>query len=159
MSTIKITESPVIVRAFPRWGKSIQGIASATKARLTVNGNVVSSANLVQLYGILGGKRLRLGGIGGVYTEPAFRHQGHALELMRGAVEYMTREYDVEGCVLFCLPPLLPMYERDTWGVVHGAVMFRQPGSKKEFPIPDGIFTLTTFGRTESDLDLESLPW
>lgn len=75
----------------------------------------------------VGGQAVRLGGIGGVMTRPAFRGQGLATLAMTAAVEFLRDERPVDFGMLVCLPHLVPFYAGLGWQVVTGPIWIEQP--------------------------------
>jgi len=57
---------------------------------------------------------LRIGGVGGVMTYPAFRGEGHATALMERVAAYLADDGFDLG-MLFCDPETEPFYERLGW--------------------------------------------
>jgi len=67
-------------------------------------------------------------GMGGVLTAPEFRNRGLARRLLRESIPLMTRTLSAEFGFLFCLPRLLPFYERLGWKRLETPVLVDQPG-------------------------------
>src|SRR5262249_49421383 len=78
-------------------------------------------------------RSVRVGGIGGVKTHPAFRGRGFATSAIQRALDFFREQGDVDFGLLVCERGLGPFYERQGWrkflGVLlvarrHGAVPF-----------------------------------
>ncbi|MEP7060164.1 MAG: GNAT family N-acetyltransferase [Actinomycetota bacterium] len=62
------------------------------------------------------GRTMRIGGVGGVMTYPAFRGEGHASALMRKAGEHIRGDrFDFDIGMLFCDPENASFYSRLGW--------------------------------------------
>jgi aminoglycoside 2'-N-acetyltransferase I len=102
----------------------------------------------------------RIGGIGGVMTDPARRGQGFASQGMREAAKRFEIDLDVSFALLFCRPHLVEFYGRLKWQPFQGKVYVEQPDGKIEFS-SHGPMVLDVKERAplDGDLDLNGLPW
>jgi GNAT superfamily N-acetyltransferase len=166
MSTLRVIEGEPRVTVFPDvWGKNVYGIGKATRAMLIVGDIVVSQATLLRVPAETRRKdtgyihHMKLGGIGSVLTPPPYRQHGYATQLLEDSLEYMSREWGVEGGVLFCLRLLRPWYEERGWKKVLGHVMVDQPVEK--MLIPPKVDTMLYGANLALNVDLimRSLPW
>src|SRR5579883_3024335 len=80
----------------------------------------------------LDGTPVRIGGIGGVMTHPAFRGKGLAQMTLRRAGSFFAAER-VAFALLFCEPRLAPFYARLGWRDFTGDVFVEQPGGVVRF--------------------------
>jgi GNAT superfamily N-acetyltransferase len=60
-------------------------------------------------------RAVRVGGIGGVKTHPAFRGRGLATTAIQRALDCFDQQRDVDFGLLVCEPGLVPFYERQGW--------------------------------------------
>ena len=60
-------------------------------------------------------RAVRVSGIGGVKTHPAFRGRGFATTAILRALDFFREQGDVDFGLLVCEPGLVPFYERLGW--------------------------------------------
>ncbi len=83
---------------------------------IRVNGRVVSNVSIYPAQVQWGDAVLKIGGIGGVATDPDYRKHGYAGTILAHCLEYMDHELD---CDLSILWTGIPDYYR-RWGWEHG---------------------------------------
>jgi GNAT superfamily N-acetyltransferase len=71
-------------------------------------------------------RAVKVGGIGGVKTHPAFRGRGFAGTAIRQALEFFREQGDVDFGLLVCEPGLVPFYERLGWRRFPGQFLVTQ---------------------------------
>jgi GNAT superfamily N-acetyltransferase len=120
-------------------------------------GQILSQVALIFRHAHWNGMALRVGGIAGVGTNPAFRGHGLATAGMRRAAEILVAEsFDIGA--LFCAPEMAPFYERLGWRSFNDAVLIKQPGND-HFPW-SGCMTLSvTSNVSGGELSIAGLPW
>ena len=123
------------------------------------NGQPVSHVGLLRHEVRSGTRNLRLAGFGGVITVPEAQKRGYASQLMRHATHLALTEWSVDAGLLFCLPALLPYYERLGWHQVQHPVLIEQPSGRIPAPIPVMVFPAEAGTWLDSPFVLESLPW
>lgn len=69
---------------------------------------------------------VRVGGIGGVKTHPAFRGRGFATTAIQRALDFFREQGDVDFGLLVCEPGLVPFYERQGWRTFPGDLLVTQ---------------------------------
>ena len=79
------------------------------------------------------GRSVRIGGIGGVKTDPSMRRRGLAARGMQRAHEFFLDEAGVEFALLVCQPRLLDYYTGLGWQEFAGRLLVRQHGAPAEF--------------------------
>jgi predicted acetyltransferase len=85
---------------------------------------LVSHAQVVSFAFDVGGRELRIGGVGAVLTFPQFRGEGHATALMRRAAIHIRDTAELG--MLFCSEENAPFYGRLGWATLpHGRVLLR----------------------------------
>jgi predicted N-acetyltransferase YhbS len=90
------------------------------------DGKILSQVALIFRGGHWNGEPLRVGGIAGVKTDPEFRDQRLATAGMRRAAETLVEaSFDIG----FCVPGMMPFYQRLGWRRFNGAVFIKQPGN------------------------------
>ncbi len=120
-------------------------------------GKIISQVALVHRDGSWNGEPLRIGGVAGVGTDPAYRGQGLATAGMKQAAEILANESFGIGA-LFCAAEMAPFYERLGWRSFEGGVFIAQPGATR---VPWSNCMTLAVKRTVSDgaLDVGGLPW
>jgi hypothetical protein len=78
---------------------------------------------------LVGGTEMRLGGIGGVVTLKEWRNRGIASAAMQKAAEFLHDQLAVPFGLLVCDPALAPFYQKLSWQVVAGPLVFDQPAA------------------------------
>jgi GNAT superfamily N-acetyltransferase len=96
------------------------------------DGRILSHAGALARDGLVGGRPVRIGGVGGVKTHPEARGRGLASAAVRRAVE-LLREHGADFALLVCEPGLIPFYERLGWVPHDGGLVVRQHGKSIEF--------------------------
>ncbi len=103
------------------------------------NGQAISQVEILKHTVAVKGERVLVGGIGGVVTIPAKQGQGYARLALQRAVEFMKTDLQVQFGLLFCLPRLIPFYERLGWQVLSDPVLIQQPATTMVSALPDDL--------------------
>ncbi|SEE14895.1 GNAT family N-acetyltransferase [Streptomyces sp. TLI_105] len=90
------------------------------------NGRLVAHAGLLRLPLSIGGVDTRVVGLGGVAVAPDLRGHGLARAVVSAAVDH-ARTLGPPYGLLFCRPPLVPLYERLGWRALERDVHVEQP--------------------------------
>jgi aminoglycoside 2'-N-acetyltransferase I len=99
-----------------------------------------------------------IGGIGGVMTLPAARHQGFASAAMRAAAEEMKSA----GCdfgLLFCEPHNGAFYRGLGWELFAGHAFCDQPSGLFKFDMMNTMVLSVLSSPQSGTIDLCGLPW
>ena len=72
------------------------------------------------------GRVVRIGGIAGVKTHPAYRRRGFADYAIQRALDFLHQQEDVDFGLLVCEPALVPWYEHLGWQRFPGTLLVRQ---------------------------------
>lgn len=126
---------------------------------LTDAGEPVSHLKVVTRLGAVGGTPARLGGIGSVMTPAGLRGRGYASELMRRAAEFMFGTLHVELGMLFCLPPLVPLYRGMGWIEVASPVWIEHPSGRIRWPEAAMVLPRPGAEWVDAEIDVRGLPW
>jgi len=164
VSTLRVVDVEPTVTILPdTWGKKIYGVGRSTRAILEIGEQTVSSAIFIKAPAHTRGRTdqnrqsFLLGGIGAVLTWPQHRGKGYGTQLVEDSLEYMSREWGIQGGVLFCTNNNLAWYVKRGWKRVAGFVVVNQPDS--QMPVPKKVNTMVYGVDNDVDLVLESLPW
>ncbi|MGW5395077.1 GNAT family N-acetyltransferase [Streptomyces sp. NPDC003952] len=93
------------------------------------DGRLVAHAGLLRLPVAVGAARTEVVGVGGVAVAPDVRGRGLARLVLAGALAH-ARTMGPRHALLFCRPPLVPLYERLGWHPLDGEVLVEQPGDR-----------------------------
>jgi len=124
-----------------------------------VGEELVSHVDIVERTGMVGGCRVRLGGIGGVTTRPEWRGCGFASAAMREAARFMCDDLGLDFGLLICGKKMIPFYRKLGWGVVEGPLVFDQPKGKM---VSTDVAMVLPCARREwpgGEVDLCGPPW
>ena len=114
---------------------------------------------IVERQALVGGHEVRLAGIGGVGTLPAWRGRGVAALALRTADVFLRDDLRADFGLLVCSESMTRYYERLGWRVVPGPLVFEQPNGQTTY---DGKTMVLPGVRTEwpaGVIDLRGLPW
>jgi aminoglycoside 2'-N-acetyltransferase I len=149
------------------WGENIFGVEDGKYTWrpkdihivLDVDGQAASHVGLVEHTVEVGGRPVRVAGVGGVATNGELHGRGYARKAMSYATDFMRDEMKVEFGLLFCLDRLKPFYEQLGWQLLAEPVEVEQPAGR--IPSPLNVMVLPFGGRAwpAGTTDLRSLPW
>ena len=109
--------------------------------------------------GIWKGRKIRIGGIGGVGTDPEFRRRGFASVALDAALQTLKDERATDFALLFCRPHNAEFYAARGWKPFVGEVFAEQRGERVRFDeLLPFVFYLKRAPH-EGELDLCGLPW
>ena len=108
---------------------------------------------------LVGGKPVKLGGIGGVATGSAWRNRGLAGAAMLEAQRFMDAELAVDFGLLVCGEEKIRSYGRLGWKSVGRTMLVDQPSGKVPYTGPILILPVRRTDWPEGEIDLCSLPW
>ncbi|MGW7368778.1 GNAT family N-acetyltransferase [Streptomyces sp. NPDC054841] len=89
-------------------------------------GRLVAHAGLLQLPISIGGVGTQVVGVGGVAVAPDMRGHGLARLVVSAALDH-ARTMGPQHAILFCRPPLVPLYQRLGWQTLEQDVHVEQP--------------------------------
>lgn len=87
---------------------------------------LVAHAGLLRLPVAAGDAEIEVVGVGGVAVAPSMQGRGLARLVVTAALEY-ARTMGPRHALLFCRPPLVPLYQRLGWHQLDGDVLVEQP--------------------------------
>jgi GNAT superfamily N-acetyltransferase len=121
---------------------------------------VLAHAGVLDRNARLNQANVKIGGIGGVMTHPAFRKQGIATAAIDRCIDFFRGQGDVDFALLVCDSNLIPFYDRLGWQQFLGRLLVNQRGQTTEFtfnlPMIYRIRCQSEFGGI---IDLQGPPW
>jgi GNAT superfamily N-acetyltransferase len=105
------------------------------------------------------GRKLRVGGIGGVATHPDFRRRGLASVALNAAVQTLKDERATDFAMLFCEPHNEAFYAGRGWKRFAGEVWAEQPAGRTRFDVMLPMVFYLKRAPHEGEIDLCGLPW
>lgn len=105
------------------------------------------------------GRKLRVGGIGGVVTHPDFRRRGLASVALNAAIQTLKDERATDFALLFCEPHNVGFYAGRGWKPFAGEVWAEQPGGRVRFDVMLPMVFYLKRAPHEGEVDLCGLPW
>jgi GNAT superfamily N-acetyltransferase len=105
------------------------------------------------------GRKVRIGGIGGVLTRADSRRHGYATLALNAAIQTLKDEGSADFALLFCEPDKAAFYDSRGWAPFNGEVFCEQPSGRIRFEaIAPHVFDLRRKPR-DGVIDLCGLPW
>ncbi|MEV7525914.1 GNAT family N-acetyltransferase [Streptomyces sp. NPDC091371] len=92
-------------------------------------GRLVAHAGVLRLPVAIGAAETEVVGVGGVAVAPDVRGQGLARLVVAAALDH-ARTMGPRHALLFCRPPLVPLYQRLGWRPLDQDVLVEQPGDR-----------------------------
>lgn len=107
----------------------------------------------------VGGKPLRVGGVGNHATKTEWRKRGYATHALLAAQDFLRERLRVDFGLGFCKDNLVPYYAKFGWQVVADKVLVEQPGQKRY--LEDKVIALPVLCSEwpAGEIDLRGLPW
>ncbi len=90
---------------------------------------LVAHVGLLRLPVAIGDTETEVIGVGGVAVAPRVQGQGLARLVLAAALEH-ARTMGPQHALLFCRPPLIPIYQRLGWHLLDTDVLVEQPGAR-----------------------------
>jgi aminoglycoside 2'-N-acetyltransferase I len=120
---------------------------------------LVCHVGITRREGIWDGRKIRIGGIGGVATHPNFRRHGFASVALNAAVATLKDERATDFAMLFCEPQLTDFFTGRGWKPFTGEVFAEQAGQRAHFKaLLPFVFYLKRAPHA-GEIDLCGLPW
>jgi aminoglycoside 2'-N-acetyltransferase I len=105
------------------------------------------------------GRKVHIGGIGGVLTREDCRRRGYASIALNAAVQTMRDHDAVQFALLFCEPYNFGFYQSRGWQPFTGDILAEQPEGKVRFEaMAPFVFEIRRAPR-QGTIDLCGLPW
>jgi predicted acetyltransferase len=105
------------------------------------------------------GRKMNVGGIGGVATREDCRRHGYASVALNAAIQTLRDHEAIRFALLFCEPHNFAFYSARGWHPFSGEILAEQPGGPIRFEASAPfVFDLGRAPR-EGTIDLCGLPW
>lgn len=101
---------------------------------IRLDGRLVAHAGLLRLPLTIGAVDTEVVGVGGVAVAPGLRGKGLARLVVAAALDH-ARTMGPRHALLFCRPPLVPLYERLGWRALESAVQVEQAEGPVTMPL------------------------
>jgi GNAT superfamily N-acetyltransferase len=149
------------------WGENLFGVLPFDLSWRTkdwhviayLEGAPVAHAGVLRHDVLVDSRPVPVGGLGGVITVLEYRNRGLAQLVVQEAVAFMAGELGADFGFLFCLPPLVPFYEKMGWQELAAPVLVDQPGGEIESPVHSMVLPLRDEPWPQGRVRTQSLPW
>jgi GNAT superfamily N-acetyltransferase len=105
------------------------------------------------------GRKVHVGGIGGVSTRPDCRRHGYASLALNAAIQTMRDHEAVQFALLFCEPHNFAFYQARGWHPFSGEIYAEQPGGRVRFDAMAPFVFDIKRAPLQGTIDLCGLPW
>ena len=105
------------------------------------------------------GRKVRIGGVGGVLTHPDFRRRGLASVALSAAIQTFKDERATDFALLFCEPHNIAFYGNRGWKPFIGEVYAEQPSGRVRFDVMTPMVSYLKRAPHDGVIDLCGLPW
>lgn len=105
------------------------------------------------------GRKVRIGGVGGVLTHPGFRRRGLASVALNAAIATLKDERATDFALLFCEPHNAAFYGNRGWKPFAGEIFAEQPSGRIRFDVIMPLVFYLKRAPHEGVIDLCGLPW
>ncbi len=120
---------------------------------------VVCHVGIYRRIGTWKGRKVRIGGIGGVATHPDHRCHGYAGLALTAAIQTLRDERTIDFVLLVCRPNNFAFYEKRGWHAFGGELYVEQKGQRVQFDAMTPYVFDIRYGPREGVVDLCGLPW
>ena len=115
---------------------------------------VVCHVGIYRRAGIWKGRKVRIGGIGGVATHLGHRRRGYAGLALTAAIQTLKDEKAVDFVLLFCQPHNFAFYENRGWHAFGGEVYVEQKHQRIRFDAMTPYVFDIRYGPRDGAVDL-----
>lgn len=126
---------------------------------LDETGEVVCHVGIFRREVTWNGRKVRVGGIGGVATRAEVRRRGHASIALNAAVSTLKEEGSSEFGLLFCRPNTAPFYLARGWKPFEGDIYCEQPGGRARLAAIAPYVHDIRRAPQQGTIDLRGLAW
>jgi predicted acetyltransferase len=123
------------------------------------DGQVICHVGIYRREVTWNGRKLRVGGIGGVVTHPDHRGRGLASVALNAAIQTLKDERATDFALLFCESHNAAFYVGRGWKPFAGEVYAEQQDVRARFDALDPYVFYLKRAPHEGEIDLCGLPW
>ena len=106
------------------------------------------------------GRKVEIGGIGGVSTRDDCRRRGYASLALNAAIRTMRDHEALQFALLFCEPHNFAFYQSRGWHPFTGEIFCRTAGADASDSTPwRRLYSISGAAPREGVIDLCGLPW
>jgi aminoglycoside 2'-N-acetyltransferase I len=145
--------------AAPSWGQVQWADADLRVLLETPSDGLVCHVGIYFRIATWNGRKLQIGGIGGVSTHPDCRRRGYATVAINAAVQTMKDREDIQFALLFCEPHNFAFYQSRGWHPFTGDIYCEQPAGRVRFDAMSPFVLDLKRGPRQGIIDLCGLPW
>lgn len=149
---------PAEAQARP-WGHLAFAHADLRVLIETPEHGVACHVGIYRRTGTWNGRKVLIGGIGGVATRESCRGRGYATLALNAAVRTLQDEGAIDFGMLFCEPHLAGFYEARGWQSFDGEVYAEQPGGRTRLTVLMPYVVRIRRLLRAGTIDLCGLPW
>lgn len=125
---------------------------------LRVDGRLAAMVGMLERTIRVGGREVKVGGVGGVATHPDHRRRGYAGRLLEAAARVLQEK----GCrfaMLFCDQKLVEYYGRSNFRKVDAPLFIISRGERMQIHEIKMVRALSGEDWPPGEIDLQGLPW
>jgi predicted acetyltransferase len=121
--------------------------------------DLVSGVHIIERTARVGGKPVRLGGIGKVATKVEWRQRGYASAALEKAKDFLQDPLGVDFGLMVCTEKMVPRYQKSGWKLAAHSMLIDQTDRKMTLTYPVMVLPVTKQDWPEGEIDLCGLPW
>ena len=121
--------------------------------------DLVTNVHIVERTAMVGGKPVKLGGIGNIATKVEWRNRGYASMALKKAQEFLSDPLKVDFGLMTSIELLVSRYERMGWKVVAQDLQMEQPDGKMTLRYPIMVLPVCMQEWPAGEIDICGLPW
>ncbi len=150
---------PAEVMATSPWRDVVFAHADFRVLVETPDDGLVCHVGIYRRLATLNGRKVHVGGIGGVATRPDHRRKGFATVALNAALQTLKHEGSIGFALLFCEPHNAAFYGARGWHAFEGEVLAEQPSGHGRFDVLGPMVSDLVQRPRTGTLDLCGLPW
>lgn len=121
--------------------------------------DLASGAAIVERTATVGGRPVRLGGIGNVATKVEWRRRGFAAAALKAAQDFLRDPLGVDFGLMICTEKMLARYEKLGWRLAARSMLADQPDGRVTIQYPVMVLPVQEKDWLQGEIDLCGLPW
>lgn len=120
---------------------------------------LVSNVHIIDRVIQVGGRAVRVGGIGNISTKVEWRKRGYASAALKVATDFLADPLKVKFGLMTATETVRPIYEKLGWKMVAGSLLMEQSDGKKPFNYPVLVLPVLARAWPSGPIDVCGLPW